>query len=83
VAASTPPPSSAGVAPGALVVGTSGDPSTPLVSARKLAAELGGASLVIARGSRHTAFASGNACVDAAVVSYLEKPQSARAATRC
>lgn len=83
VAASTPPPSIAGVAPGALVVGTSGDPSTPLVSARKLATELGGASLVIARGNRHTAFASGNACVDAAVVSYLEKPRSARAATRC
>ena len=58
-----------------MVVGTSGDPATPLVSARNLASTLGGASLVTARGSRHTAFASGNACVDAAVTEYLDAPE--------
>ncbi len=83
VAPTATPPSIAGVAPTALVVGTSGDPATPLVSARNLASTLGGASLVTARGSRHTAFASGNGCVDAAVTAYLDAPKSARAVTRC
>jgi pimeloyl-ACP methyl ester carboxylesterase len=77
------PPSIAGVAPTAMVVGTSGDPATPLVSARNLARTLGGASLVTARGSRHTALASGNACVDAAVTAYLDAPRSARSVTHC
>jgi pimeloyl-ACP methyl ester carboxylesterase len=70
----TPPPPTALHAPGAapiLVIGTRHDPATPLSGARALARQLGSGVLLIAAGSQHTAFASGNACVDRAVERYL------------
>jgi hypothetical protein len=73
-----PRPSVAGAAPGALVLGTTRDPATPLVSARHLARLLGGASLVIVPGDRHTAFAGGSDCADEAVVAYLLAPRDRR-----
>ena len=79
-----PAPSIAGSAPGALVVNTTRDPATPLVSAKQLARTLGDASLVVLPGDRHTAFAGGSACVDEVVTDYLLAPHDRRArVTRC
>jgi hypothetical protein len=79
-----PRPSVAGAAPGALVLGTTDDPATPLVSARHLARALGGASLVVVPGDRHTAFGAGSDCVDEVVVDYLLAPRDRRPrVTRC
>ena len=61
-------------AAGALVVSSTRDPATPLVSAERLARTLGDASLVVVPGDRHTAFAGGNDCVDDAVTAYLLAP---------
>jgi pimeloyl-ACP methyl ester carboxylesterase len=68
------PPAQPLYAPGAppiLVIGTRNDPATPLSGARALARELGSGVLMIAPGAQHTAFASGNACVDRAVARYF------------
>lgn len=55
-----------------LVLGTRNDPATPLAWAKGLAGEIGpSARLVVAKGTRHTAFLAGNFCVDAIVVRYL------------
>ena len=67
-------PATAIHAPGAppiLVVGTRHDPATPLKWAQGLASELDSGVLMTARGSRHTAFAAGNSCIDRNVVTYL------------
>jgi len=72
----------AGAAPGALVVGTTSDPATPLVGAKRLAHLLGDAALVVAPGNRHTAIGSGNACVDHAVARYLLSPRAPQPARR-
>jgi pimeloyl-ACP methyl ester carboxylesterase len=74
-------PTAAG-APPILVVGTTHDPATPLAQARSLARELGGALLVVA-GERHTAFLSGNACVDRAVSDYLVAGTVPRSGAHC
>ena len=69
-----PNPSPAATAPPAhpiLVVGTTGDPSTPYAGAQALAAALPGAVLLTYRGDRHTAYLSGDQCVDDAVTHYF------------
>ncbi len=61
-------------APGAapiVVIGTTGDPATPVEWARGLASELGSGRLLVYRGEGHTAFPAGNACLDGAVIDYL------------
>ncbi len=58
-------------APPLLVLGTRNDPATPLSWAKGLTKELESAVLVTVSGARHTAFASGNSCVDGIVVRYL------------
>ena len=70
-------------APPILVIGTRNDPATPLSGARALARELGSGVLVIASGAQHTAFASGNACVDRAVERYLVDARPPSDGTRC
>ena len=57
--------------PPILVVGTRHDPATPLRWAKGLARQLDSGVLLTAPGSRHTAFAAGNSCIDANVVRYL------------
>ena len=79
----TRPPAIADAAPNALVVGTTGDPATPLVSSKRLARVLGDATLLVAGGDRHTAFASGNQCVDRAVTDYLVERVAPPSGTRC
>lgn len=61
-------------APGAapiLVLGTTGDPSTPYEWAVAVASQLESGVLVTRTGEGHTAFNKGDACVDAAVEQYL------------
>jgi pimeloyl-ACP methyl ester carboxylesterase len=75
-------PTAAG-APPILVIGTTRDPATPLAQARSLARELGSGALLVVGGERHTAFLSGNACVDRAVSDYLVAGTVPRSGTRC
>lgn len=65
-----PDPRAAGAAP-IVVVGTTRDPATPLRWARSLADQLASGVLVTRDGDGHTAYDSGNACVDEALEAYL------------
>ena len=67
-----------------LVLGTRNDPATPLAWAKGLAGEIGPlARLVVAKGARHTAFLSGNRCVDRTVVRYLVDEVAPKAKRTC
>ncbi|MCH0539111.1 alpha/beta fold hydrolase [Streptomyces sp. MUM 203J] len=57
--------------PPVLVVGTTGDPSTPYHEAQALARQLPGGMLLTYEGFGHTAYGRGGACVDDAVDDYL------------
>jgi pimeloyl-ACP methyl ester carboxylesterase len=70
-------------APPILVVGTTADPATPLPQSRALAHELAHAALLVVKGERHTAFLSGNECVDRAVARYLVTLDVPPPGTRC
>jgi pimeloyl-ACP methyl ester carboxylesterase len=83
VPAPAPQPLRATEADPILVLGTRDDPATPLVWARGLARQLGSARLVTVGGNQHTAFASGNACVDKAVVRYVVDQRLPRPGKRC
>lgn len=54
-----------------LVTGTTRDPATPLKWAEALAKQLESAVLIRRDGDGHTAYNSGNGCVDEAIESYL------------
>jgi pimeloyl-ACP methyl ester carboxylesterase len=54
-----------------LVLGTSRDPATPLKWARALSAQLDSGVLVERDGDGHTAYNSGNECIDSIVEDYL------------
>ena len=54
-----------------LIVGTTGDPATPYESAKGLAKQLSSSVLVTRVGDGHTAYASGDDCVDDVVDRYL------------
>jgi pimeloyl-ACP methyl ester carboxylesterase len=56
-----------------VVVGTTGDPATPLSSTEKMADTLEDGRLVIVGANQHTGYQV-NACVDAAVDNYLVDP---------
>lgn len=60
----------AGAAP-IVVTGTTRDPATPMVWAEALAEQLESGVLIRRDGDGHTAYNSGNACVDDAIESYL------------
>ena len=70
-------------APTILVVGSSGDPATPLAGAEALAEALDSATLLRSGGSAHTSFAQGNDCIDDAVVAYLVGLTPPAAGTIC
>jgi pimeloyl-ACP methyl ester carboxylesterase len=70
-------------APPILVIGTTRDPATPLASASVLARSLDRAALLVATGEQHTAFLTGNACVDRAVTRYLVERELPRRGARC
>lgn len=54
-----------------LVIGTTGDPATPYVWARRLADQLASGVLVTYNGEGHTTYAGGSACVNNAVDAFL------------
>jgi pimeloyl-ACP methyl ester carboxylesterase len=70
-------------APPILVIGTTRDPATPLVSATRLARSLDRGALLIADGEQHTSFLTGNTCVDRAVTRYLVDRDVPRRGARC
>jgi pimeloyl-ACP methyl ester carboxylesterase len=80
-----PPPGAldAAGAPPILVIGSAGDPATPIEGAVSLTKALDSATLLRAGGSAHTSFAKGNECVDNAVVAYLVGGTSPPAGTTC
>ncbi|MET0806624.1 MAG: alpha/beta hydrolase [Lacisediminihabitans sp.] len=69
---SAAPITAAGAAP-IMVVGTTDDPATPYSGAVALADQLDSGVLVSRTGEGHTAYASGNACIDRTVDAYLVK----------
>ena len=58
-------------APPILVVGTRGDPATPIAWAEGLARQLGNGRLVSVDDTTHTATLNGNRCLDALLIRYL------------
>jgi pimeloyl-ACP methyl ester carboxylesterase len=58
-------------APQILVIGTEGDPVTPIEGAETLASALEKGVLMRVPGSGHTAFGQGDTCVDDVVLQYL------------
>ncbi len=70
-------------APPILVIGNTRDPATPLAAARALTAELQRARLLVVASDGHTAFATGNGCVDRVVTRYLVARVLPRPGTRC
>jgi pimeloyl-ACP methyl ester carboxylesterase len=56
-----------------VVVGTTGDPATPLASSKKMAAALEDGRLVVVQANQHTGYRV-NSCVDQAVDGYLVDP---------
>lgn len=66
-----------------LVVGNSFDPATPYAGAQKVADLLPNSTLLTYAGWGHTAFGSGNYCIDSNVVAYLVTRQPPAAGTVC
>ena len=58
-------------APPIVVIGNTNDPATPYAWAQGLSHELSSAVLLTVNSDMHTAYASGNTCVDAPVNRYL------------
>ena len=54
-----------------VVVGTTGDPATPVEWAEALRKQLGNASLLTWKGEGHTAYGRSNSCIENAVDDYL------------
>ncbi len=67
----TPTAVTAPDAPPIVVVGTTGDPATPIAWAESLTRELGSARLVTVEGTSHTSSLSANPCLDDALVAYV------------
>lgn len=77
-----PLPHAVGVGP-IVVVGNTDDPATPLAWATGLSHELQSAVLLTVHSAQHTAYASGNACVDGAINRYLIQGRPPAPGTRC
>ena len=54
-----------------VVIGTTGDPATPVEWASALRKQLGNASLLTWKGEGHTAYGRSNSCIGDAVDGYL------------
>jgi hypothetical protein len=76
-------PAVAPSAPPIVVVGTTGDPATPVAWADGLARQLGSGRLVTVDGSTHTSLLSGNRCLARIVAAYLDDLVAPAAGTRC
>jgi pimeloyl-ACP methyl ester carboxylesterase len=69
--------------PPILVVGTTGDPSTPYKWSQSLAGALPGSVLLTRDGEGHTAYLGGNQCIDDAVNNYLLTGATPPGGTTC
>jgi hypothetical protein len=78
-----PTPVRAPGAPPIVVIGTTGDPATPLQWSEGLARELGSGRLVVVDGTSHTSALSGNPCLDRALSRYLVDARPPAAGLRC
>jgi pimeloyl-ACP methyl ester carboxylesterase len=67
---SAAPIAAKGAAP-IMIVGTTNDPATPYADAVALSTELESGVLVTRKGEGHTAYGSGNTCIDRTVDAYL------------
>jgi pimeloyl-ACP methyl ester carboxylesterase len=74
---------SAPAAPPIVVVGTTGDPATPIAWAAGLAEQLGTARLVTVVGTTHTSSLDANPCLDRALTAYLVRLRSPSPGLRC
>lgn len=70
-------------APPILVVQNTGDSATPYRNAEIMVEELESATLVVRESPGHGAYASGSACMDAAVVNYFADGTVPAEGTRC
>ena len=78
-----PGPTATGAgAPPILVVGTTGDPFTPLEQTKALADALESGVLLVREGEGHTAYGS-NDCIDDAIDAYLIDLTVPEDGTRC
>lgn len=66
-----------------LMIGTTGDPATPVEWAENMHQEVPQSSLIIREGEGHLAYRSGNSCVDEAVDGYLLDGELAEGRTDC
>lgn len=66
-------PAKVSKAPPIVVVGTTGDPTTPYEWATALATQLPSAALVTRDGASHTSFGGQNVCTDRHVIRYVSK----------
>jgi hypothetical protein len=78
-----PTPVSAPGAPPIVVVGTTGDPATPVAWADSLARELGNARLITVQGTTHTSSLDGNPCLERALTAYLVRLRAPRPNLEC
>lgn len=79
----TPAPIAAEGADPILVVGTTGDPATPYAWAESLADQLSSGVLLTYDGTGHTAYRTGNSCIDQAVDLYLLSGTTPDEGTTC
>jgi hypothetical protein len=70
-------------APPALVIGGTYDPATPYRWTKRLAADLGNARLLTARGNGHGAITTLAPCILAPVLAYLEEGTLPPESTTC
>lgn len=70
-------------APPIVVVGTTGDPATPVAWAQGLARQLGSGRLVTVTGTTHTASLNGDQCLDAILVRYFVDLVTPKPDTTC
>ena len=66
-----------------LILGTTGDPATPLSWAVGLSKQLQTSHLITMPGEQHTAYQQGNNCVDTAVNAYLLRGETPNANLTC
>ena len=66
-----------------LVIGTTGDPATPVEWASELRKQLGNASLLTLQGEGHTAYGRSNVCIGNAVDGYLVEGKTPADNTVC
>jgi hypothetical protein len=65
------------------VLGTTRDPATPYEWAKALTDELGTAVLVSRQGDGHTAYTSGNRCIQNLIDDYLVEGKVPKDGTTC